>query len=198
MGGEVAVSSAPGSGSTFVVSLPVDATSPLLSTPRPVTSIDEPELGQVPSDAPLVVVIDAPLRALVERSLIRSGWQVSTATNGIEALEALERAPPDIVLLDLMMPVMDGFEFLATLRSRPEHQTLPVIVVTARTSRGPTSLRKGRGERRRFAPSGVGRRSGESDERMKRGGADRAERAVRPPAEQPYVEFRRVRIGCWR
>jgi PAS domain S-box-containing protein len=88
-----------------------------------------------PLDAPgtaLVVEDNDALRVLMERSLTRSGWTVHQARNGAEALEILAQHPPDIVLLDLMMPVMDGFDFLATVRSQPQWQRLPVIVVTAR------------------------------------------------------------------
>ena len=52
--------------------------------------------------------------------------------NGQEALASLEKFPPDLVLLDLVMPVMDGVTFLDTLRAAPRYQQLPVIVVTSK------------------------------------------------------------------
>jgi CheY-like chemotaxis protein len=63
--------------------------------------------------------------------LEREGWTVSEAENGRVALERLAGAMPDAIVLDLMMPEMDGFEFVAELRSRREWRNLPVLVVTA-------------------------------------------------------------------
>jgi signal transduction histidine kinase/CheY-like chemotaxis protein len=79
----------------------------------------------------LIVEDDEATRQLLHRALVDEGWQVAEAGNGREALERLEQAPPSLILLDLMMPEMDGFEFLAALRERPEFAALPVVVVTA-------------------------------------------------------------------
>ncbi|HMU61907.1 MAG TPA: response regulator [Gemmatimonadales bacterium] len=66
------------------------------------------------------------------RELLRSeSWEVSEARNGVEGLEALARGLPDLILLDLMMPEMNGFEFLAALRGRERGEQVPVVVVTA-------------------------------------------------------------------
>ena len=80
----------------------------------------------------LVVDDDDVFRALVMRGLPKSDWVVTCARDGSEAMSLLSRQRPDIVLLDLMMPVMDGFQLLAALRATPEFRELPVIVVTAR------------------------------------------------------------------
>ncbi len=79
----------------------------------------------------LIIEDDEATRQLLHRALVGEGWQVTEARNGREALERLEEAPPGLILLDLMMPEMDGFEFLAALRARPEFSGLPVVVVTA-------------------------------------------------------------------
>jgi CheY-like chemotaxis protein len=63
--------------------------------------------------------------------LTRDGWEVSEAGNGREALERLEAGRPDAIVLDLMMPEMDGFEFLAHLRNHAQWRTVPVLVATA-------------------------------------------------------------------
>jgi hypothetical protein len=80
----------------------------------------------------LVVDDDKFVRDDVQRSLEREGWQVTQAENGQIALARLAESRPDIIVLDLMMPEMDGFEFLAALRDRTEWHDIPVLVVTAR------------------------------------------------------------------
>ena len=73
----------------------------------------------------LVIDDDADARERLRRILRREGWRVVEAGNGAEALERLEGAPPSLILLDLMMPVMDGFAFLRQLRQRPRRRPRP-------------------------------------------------------------------------
>jgi signal transduction histidine kinase/CheY-like chemotaxis protein len=80
----------------------------------------------------LVVEDDAATRELIRRTLVAGGWNVREASNGREALTMIQRSRPDLVLLDLMMPEMDGFEFLEQLRANPEWRGIPVVVVTAK------------------------------------------------------------------
>ena len=80
----------------------------------------------------LVVEDDEAARKLMAKSVAEIGWQVTEASNGQEALERLEQQKPDLILLDLMMPVMDGFEFLIQMRANKEWHDLPVIVLTAK------------------------------------------------------------------
>ena len=80
----------------------------------------------------LLVEDDAVTREMMARTLVKEGWEVSEASNGREALDILADLSPQLILLDLMMPVVDGFEFLTALRARPECQHIPVIVVTAK------------------------------------------------------------------
>jgi signal transduction histidine kinase/DNA-binding response OmpR family regulator len=80
----------------------------------------------------LVVEDDDATRAMIRQTLEREGWAVAQAENGRVALDRLAQARPDAIVLDLMMPEMDGFEFLAELRSRAEWCTIPVLVVTAK------------------------------------------------------------------
>ncbi|MFZ5482167.1 MAG: response regulator [Myxococcota bacterium] len=77
----------------------------------------------------LVVEDDEALRELVERALSREGWPVVSARDGREAIERLGEGVPSLVLLDLAMPVVDGFAVLAHLKEH--HIEVPVIVVTA-------------------------------------------------------------------
>jgi signal transduction histidine kinase/CheY-like chemotaxis protein len=79
----------------------------------------------------LVVEDDEPTRALMRRMLIGEGWQVDEAEHGIAALARIGERTPDLILLDLIMPEMDGFEFLAELRRDPDKRRIPVVVVTA-------------------------------------------------------------------
>ena len=64
--------------------------------------------------------------------LERNDWVVTEAANGEEALLAVERAAPQLILLDLTMPVMDGFTFLHALRERPGGKEIAVVVLSAR------------------------------------------------------------------
>jgi CheY-like chemotaxis protein len=79
----------------------------------------------------LVVEDEKTTRQLLRRMLVGEGWQVREAENGRVALERLAEARPDLILLDLLMPEMDGFEFLAKLRQTPTMRHVPVVVVTA-------------------------------------------------------------------
>lgn len=69
---------------------------------------------------------------LVQINLERHGYQVVTAYDGKEALEKVASEKPDLVVLDVMMPYMDGFEVLQQLRKNPETRELPVIMLTAK------------------------------------------------------------------
>jgi len=69
---------------------------------------------------------------LVQINLERQGYQVVTAYDGKEALEKVASEKPDLVVLDVMMPYMDGFEVLQQLRKNPETRDLPVIMLTAK------------------------------------------------------------------
>jgi CheY-like chemotaxis protein len=71
-------------------------------------------------------------RALLAALLEAEGWNVIQADNGRTALQAVDQQQPSLILLDLMMPVMDGFEFLRQLRQREDGRLIPVVVVTAK------------------------------------------------------------------
>jgi signal transduction histidine kinase/DNA-binding response OmpR family regulator/HAMP domain-containing protein len=87
-----------------------------------------------PSNASILVVEDdPPTREVLCHSLTSMGYAASAANNGRDGLGWLASHPaPDLILLDLMMPQMDGFEFLRELRKQPAFANLPVIVVTAK------------------------------------------------------------------
>jgi CheY-like chemotaxis protein len=87
---------------------------------------------QHPGSNVVLVVDDDPdiLEALSE-ILEAEGFEIRRARNGKEALEKLEPDPPQLILLDLMMPVMDGWEFAQRMRQRPSVATIPLIVLSA-------------------------------------------------------------------
>ncbi len=80
----------------------------------------------------LMVEDDAPTRKMTRHALQKSGLNVVEAHNGEEALAQLATLSPQLILLDLMMPVMDGFQFLAQLRQNPQWRSIPVVVLTAK------------------------------------------------------------------
>lgn len=80
----------------------------------------------------LVVDDDPAARQLVRRTLEPSGWTVREAENGRDALDRVADAAPDLIVLDLMMPVLDGFGFLRELRRGEAGRAIPVIVLTAK------------------------------------------------------------------
>jgi CheY-like chemotaxis protein len=82
--------------------------------------------------AVLLVEDDPATRQMMARALEKAGWRVSEAGNGREGLERLAGEKPRLILLDLMMPVMDGFDFLLEMRAKAEWQDIPVIVLTAK------------------------------------------------------------------
>jgi CheY-like chemotaxis protein len=79
----------------------------------------------------LVVEDDAATRELLRRMLEREGWVVREAAHGRAALAQVAERRPDLILLDLMMPEMDGFQFLEALRTQAAWRAIPIIVVTA-------------------------------------------------------------------
>ena len=80
----------------------------------------------------LLVDDDDVVRRGVRQALQPLGWQVTEAENGLLAVERLAAARPDVIILDLMMPQMDGFELLEELRRRPQWADIPVVVITAK------------------------------------------------------------------
>ena len=80
----------------------------------------------------LIVEDDPDIRNMLQRLVTKEGWVAATAENGSEGLAQLAAARPDVIFTDLMMPVMDGFDFVDELRRMPEWRDVPVIVLTAK------------------------------------------------------------------
>ena len=86
--------------------------------------------------APLVMVVDDSLtvRKITTRMLTREGFEVTTAKDGVDGLQQLQDIEPDIILLDIEMPRMDGFEFARNVRADAKTKAIPIIMITSRTA----------------------------------------------------------------
>ncbi len=138
MGGEISVKSQVGKGSTFTVRLPEEVELPPHVLPSDETGVAP--LAEVaayeaecPAERPCTVLIvdDEPdARDLITRYLVKEGFHVETAANGAEGLNQARALRPDIIILDVLMPDMDGWAVLAELRADPELAGIPVIMAT--------------------------------------------------------------------
>lgn len=136
LGGDLLVSSTPGEGSRFTLLLPLDGAAPkrdehALYRPEPEVTIQAEEEAVEPVGRLVLVVDDDPeARELTSRMLEREGLglAVITADSGEEALELALKRQPDLVILDVMMPGLDGWQVLKSLRSQPETEHIPVLM----------------------------------------------------------------------
>jgi chemotaxis protein histidine kinase CheA/ActR/RegA family two-component response regulator len=96
----------------------------------------EDHMSDNTSSSPLILIVDDSLsmRRTLEFQLTRAGYRVTTARDGLEALEVLAKSRPNAVLLDIEMPRMDGYELLARLRSQAEFKQLPIAMLTSRAA----------------------------------------------------------------
>jgi GAF domain-containing protein/CheY-like chemotaxis protein len=133
LGGEVSVQSDIGQGSTFTILVPVRAGTAAETQP-PVPEAVAPEDGS----APLILIIDddPTARDLLKTTLRKEGWRVAEADGGAIGLELARQIRPSAITLDIMMPGIDGWSVLTSLKSDPELAQIPVIVVTVITDRG--------------------------------------------------------------
>ena len=94
------------------------------------------ELNEIarPRTRKIMIVDDSvTVRKVTTRLMERQGWEVTTAKDGVDAVNQLQNIYPDVVLLDIEMPKMDGFEVLRTVRRDPRLANLPIIMITSRT-----------------------------------------------------------------
>lgn len=91
----------------------------------------------------MIVEDDAVTMALLEKFLTDKKLKVQTATDGLDALEKIRRSAPDLVLLDVMMPKMDGYGFIREVRKDPKLRNLSVVVLTAREMLRDTFVQEG-------------------------------------------------------
>ena len=100
---------------------------------QPSVELPPPPAARPPSSTRVLVVDDDPdVRAVLGRMLDKAGYRVVEAEHGRAALARIAEARPDLILLDLMMPEMDGFDFLDELRRGEGARGIPIVVVTAK------------------------------------------------------------------
>ena len=103
-----------------------------------------PKMAVVQADRPLVMIVDDSLtvRRITSKLLTREGFEVLTARDGIDALALLETEMPDVILLDIEMPRMDGFEFTKNIKANERTAQIPIVMITSRTAEKHRNLAK--------------------------------------------------------
>jgi chemosensory pili system protein ChpA (sensor histidine kinase/response regulator) len=107
----------------------------LVRSQRPSATVRAP-LAEAPPKGPLALVVDdsITMRRVTQRLLERNAFRVVTAKDGLEAISVLQDNRPDIILLDIEMPRMDGYEFAKHVRNNPDTAAVPIVMITSRVS----------------------------------------------------------------
>ncbi len=138
LGGDIAVDSEPGRGTSFTVTVP--ASCPAADAGEDPSPVDDSEAagGAPRQDKGLVLVIDddEAQRDLMCRFLAREGFGAVTASNGARGLELARTLKPKVILLDVMMPGLNGWSALSVLKADPELANIPVVMITFVRERG--------------------------------------------------------------
>ena len=108
------------------VRVPGDGVPPVRSRADPAD-----EESAIPLSVILIVDDEAELRYLLRRIIEGAGHEVVEAGNGADALAQVRRSPPDLVVTDIMMPIMDGVELIRRLRGEPTTNDIPILVVSS-------------------------------------------------------------------
>jgi len=127
-----------GDGKVILILNPVPLAIRALNMPVDTIQVQMPEVlaAEEAMQAPLVMVVDDSLtvRKITSRLMTREGYRVETAKDGVDALEKMHDIMPDVVLLDVEMPRMDGFELARVMRNDERLKSVPIIMITSRTA----------------------------------------------------------------
>jgi len=128
-----------GSGDIVLILDPVPLAQRLLEAAprqRPGTGPASEQASHAPHSQPIVMVVDDSLtvRRVTQRFLTREGYQVMLAKDGVDALEQLQTVTPDLMLVDIEMPRMDGFDLTRNVRGDSRTRHIPIIMITSRTA----------------------------------------------------------------
>lgn len=141
IGGFIKVNSELKKGSVFMVQFPKKLGNSTISNTKKLSFLSKIRLAETPllelkasSDAPSLLVVEDNLDICQHlQTILQEDYQITFANNGLEGLTELEKDAPDLILTDLMMPIMDGFEFIKKTKAAEKWRSIPIITLTARS-----------------------------------------------------------------